>query len=507
MSRVCPRVCIAGTGSGVGKTSLSLGLVRALARRGQRVQTFKVGPDYLDPTYLTLASGRPCYNLDGWMTGHAYVRQLFARATADADVAIIEGVMGLFDGASPSSREGSTAEIAAWLAAPVLLVVNAHGVARSVAAMVKGYAEFDPEVRITGVIANHAGSDRHKRWMMEALGAAGLPPLAGSVPRGALPALPSRHLGLVSADPQNLPETVLDQLADACERHVNLDAVQQLATSTVSLLGNVPSHARSGTAAPYRPEPPSGSAPSESVCSDESETAPCTFVPRSSARPVRIGVARDEAFHFYYPDNLDILRACGASLVEFSPLRDQTLPEGLAGLYIGGGYPEVHAEQLSANVSMLEAIRDFAAAGHGLYAECGGLMYMGRTLQTVDGRIVPMANVLPIETAMLKQRKTLGYVTAVPADGSLLAPAATQAPVALRGHEFHYSEIRKDESASAGWRRACQITRRGQAVVEDEGYCKGAVFASYVHAHFASCPEAAAQFVSRCCALGEHHEE
>ena len=212
----CPAILIGGVSSGVGKTSLTLGIVRALVRRGLRVQTFKVGPDFLDPSYLKLASGRPCYNLDGWMTGREYVQQLFARVTADADIAIIEGVMGLFDGASPTSLEGSSAEIALWLDAPVLLVANAHGAARSLAAVVMGFTRFESGLRMAGVIANHAGSERHRKWLGESLAAAGLSPLVGAVPRDSLPTLQSRHLGLMTADSRTLPDQTVNQLADAC---------------------------------------------------------------------------------------------------------------------------------------------------------------------------------------------------------------------------------------------------------------------------------------------------
>ncbi len=230
MKAACPRLVIAGTGSGVGKTSLALGLTRRLARQGLRVQTFKVGPDFLDPTYLAMASGRTCYNLDGWMTSRDYVRQLFARATADADIAIIEGVMGMFDGASPNTLEGSTAEIAQWLDAPLLLVVNSHGAARSLAATVQGFARFEPGVRVAGVIANQGGSDRHRAWLAEALAGAAAPPLVGMLPRGSLPTLPSRHLGLVSAEQAGLSAGILDQLADACDQHLDVSAIVELAS-------------------------------------------------------------------------------------------------------------------------------------------------------------------------------------------------------------------------------------------------------------------------------------
>lgn len=467
MSRPCPRLCIAGTGSGVGKTSLTLGLVRALSRRGRRVQTFKVGPDFLDPTHLALASGRPCYNLDGWMTGQPYVQHLFHRTTQDADVAIIEGVMGLFDGASPSSREGSTAEIALWLKAPVVLVVNAHGVGRSVAAMVKGYAEFDSAIQLAGVIANHTGGDRHKGWIEESLRSAGLAPLVGAVPRDALPTLASRHLGLVTADSTTVSVAMLDQLADACERFIQIDPLLRLAES-------------------------------RAVKASEAEISEPHVPSRPPARPVRIGVARDEAFHFYYPDNLDLLRQCGAEIVEFSPLHDSRLPDRLDGLYLGGGYPELHAAELSRNRPMLDAVRGLAASGRCIYAECGGLMYLAWALTDLDGNRLPLAGVVPVETAMLKKRKALGYVEVTPTDGSLWTSGTGGNAAALRGHEFHYSTVTVDDSASEGWRPAYSVRRRRSEAAETEGYCKGSVVASYVHLHFASCPEAAGRFVNRC---------
>lgn len=227
-----PRLVIGGTHSGVGKTSVTLGLVRALARRGLRVQTYKVGPDYLDPTHLAQAAGRPCYNLDGWMMGREYVTGLFERTARHADVAVIEGVMGLFDGASPERLEGSTAEIAAWLQAPVLLVADARGMSRSLAALVQGYAGFEPRVRLAGVIANRCGSERHVAGLRRALEAAGAPPLLGAIARDAFPELPSRHLGLVTADPERADLTTLDALADTVEASVGLDALLALAVGT-----------------------------------------------------------------------------------------------------------------------------------------------------------------------------------------------------------------------------------------------------------------------------------
>jgi cobyrinic acid a,c-diamide synthase len=441
-----PRIVIAGTHSGVGKTSLTLGIVALLKRRGLRVQTFKVGPDYLDPTYLALASGRPCYNLDGWMMGEAYVRQLFARAIADADVAVVEGVMGLFDGADPASPQGSTAEIACWLGAPVLLVVDAHGLGRSVAAVVHGYSSFDPKLRVAGVFANRCGSERHAQWLEESLRGASLPPLLGSVQRGALPELPSRHLGLVTADPGNLPQDTLERLANAVESSIAIEKV-------------LPWKKVSGVAQ--------------------------SAEPRSGNR-VAVGIARDEAFHFYYPDNLEALEQAGCELVPFSPLRQETLPPGLHGLYFGGGYPEEHAAALAANGPMLSAIRRFAQ-DRAVYAECGGLMYLAQGIETVDGRRHPLLGLLPAWTRMRSRRQSLGYVEITLTRECLWGQPGER----LRGHEFHYSELVNDPD----WPTAYDLRYRRSDRVSHEGFQRGPLLASYTHLHFASRPGAVEQFV------------
>jgi len=447
-------VVIAGTQSGVGKTSVSLGLVRALVRRGLRVQTFKVGPDFLDPTYLALASGRSCYNLDIWMMGEEYVCELFARATADADVAVIEGVMGMYDGYDADSSDGSTAHVAAHLGAPVLLVCNTHGVARSLGATVKGFAEFEAAPGVAGVIANNCGSERHRQMLADALAGPGLPPLVGAVPCGALPELQSRHLGLVTASKTEVPDDMLDALADACESNVDLDAVLEIAR---------------GAARVEAPRRRSG----------------------SLLVKARIGIARDDAFHFYYADNLEALEERGCELVPFSPLSDSRLPQGLQALYIGGGYPEEHAGALSANRDMLLSVREFCRSGRPVYAECGGLMYLARHVETTDGGHYPMAGVLPFATRMLPRLRSLGYVEVTLTDDSLWGRKGSTA----RGHEFHYSEV--IGSAGDGWGEVyAKEFSRGRPAGRG-GYRKGNVLAGYVHLHFASRPEMVDCFVSK----------
>jgi len=450
----CPTLVIAGTHSGAGKTSFTLALARALTRRGRKTQTFKVGPDFLDPTYLALASGRPCYNLDGWMAGHDHCRRLFARTTTDADCALVEGVMGLFDGADAQSDDGSTAEIARMLDAPIVLVTNVHGMGRSLAALVKGYTTFRTDLRFTGVVANHCGSERHAALLSDSLQAAGLPPLLGAIPRGAFPELSSRHLGLVTADRGQLPESLLDVLADVLERNLSLETLfpKMLTKKTIG----------------------------------DPEFAP-------SPGRLRVGVARDAAFHFYYQDLFDALRTSGCEAVFFSPLDDRRLPEGLSGLYLGGGYPELHAERLAENGEMLAAIRAYADSGRPLYAECGGLMYLSRGIETA-GRFYPLAGVLPTRTRMLAGKKALGYVEVALTEDSLWGRRGD----VLRGHEFHYSELIDDPVSDPAWRKVYSLRRRRTEKVETEGYQNGAVLASYTHLHFASRPAAVAHFLEQC---------
>jgi cobyrinic acid a,c-diamide synthase len=410
------------------------------------VQTFKVGPDYLDPSYLALASGRPCYNLDGWMMGQAYVQRLFASATADADVAVIEGVMGLFDGADPASPEGSTAEIASWLGAPVLLVVDVHGMSRSLAALVHGFTTFDPQIWVAGIIANRCGSERHRQWLADALRAASLPPLIGAVQRGSLPELPRRHLGLVTASANAASSATLDRLADKIAQAIDLAQV-------------LPLSRRSRESRP--PALPTN-------------------------RRARLGIARDEAFHFYYPDNLCELERLGCELVPFSPIHDRALPEKVDGLYFGGGYPEEYAEALSANPSMLESIRAFARRGV-VYAECGGLMYLSEGIETLDGKKYPQLGLLPGWTRMRPRRQSLGYVEVTLSRDCLWGERGQS----LRGHEFHYSEL----VPVPGWESAYDVRYRRSDRVSREGFCCGPILASYTHLHFASRPGAAESFV------------
>ena len=450
MTRQIPMIVVAGTGSGVGKTSLTLGIVASLKRCGLRVQTFKAGPDYLDPTYLSRASGRPCYNLDGWMTCREYLEQLVAEKVQDADAAIVEGVMGLYDGANMTDSAGSTAEIARWLNAPVLLVVNAHGAARSVAAIVHGFATFQDAPLFAGVIANHTGSARHVEGIRQALAGMGLPPLIGAIPRNGLPPLPSRHLGLTTADNKTLTDATLSELADVSERNIAFDSILSLKWSP--------------QAAAVRPKQKT------------------TFV--------RVGIALDEAFHFYYRDNMELLERAGVTWVPFSPTNDKELPAGIDALWLGGGYPEEHAAALSGNHAMLCSVRKFISEGHPAYAECGGLMYLAECLSDREGKTWAMAGILPVKVRMLSRLKRLGYAAIASRETCLWGPAGAR----LRGHEFHYSEVEGD-SMPAGWRCAYDATYR-DGTTKQEGFWNGRILASYIHVHLGSSRTAADEFAA-----------
>ncbi len=450
-SRGFHALCVAGTHSGVGKTTLTLGLLAALRRRGLCVQPFKCGPDYIDPGHHTLAAGRPSRNLDTWIMGADAVQRAYARACMKADAAVVEGVMGLFDGASSSDDEGSTAHVCRLLAVPVILVVQAKAMARSIAALVHGFAAFAPEVRVAGVIANQVGSEGHASILRESLDAAGLPPLLGAVPACADWTLAERHLGLVTAAEGGDRAEWFARLADGIEQHVDIDRLLACCAAN---------------AAP------------DATFAKEPEVEPAPHAPS-----LRLGVARDEAFQFYYEDNLDMLRARGVELVPFSPLQDRALPAGLAGLYLGGGYPELHAAQLADNRGMRASILDFAESGKPVYAECGGFMYLCASLADVDGREWEMCGVFPVRTRMETRLRRLGYVEAETLADGLFGERGTR----IRGHEFHWSHVESGSADAAVFR--AHPARSDEAGAET-GLRRGRVWASYLHLHFASNPSA-----------------
>jgi len=423
------------------------------------------------------------------MAGPDHCRRLFAQAVADADCALVEGVMGLFDGADTRSDEGSTAQIARLLWAPVLLVANAHGMGRSFAALVKGFTGFEAGLAFSGIIANHCGSKSHASWLADSLRAEGLPPLLGAIPRGAFPELASRHLGLVTADGERLPIDLLDAFADTLERHLSPEALirQRPVPGDGSSTGKgTGRNALSG----------SGKGdPIQTTLFPEAEAGSTTPERRPAPlrHPVRIGVARDAAFHFYYADLFDELTTAGCELVFFSPLAESRLPRGLTGLYLGGGYPEIHAERLSANKKMLSALRAYADSGRPIYAECGGLICLSQGIEA-QGRFHPLTGILPARTKLLPAKKALGYVEVTLQADSLWGCRGDVA----RGHEFHYSELIDDPTDDPAWRKVYSVSRRRTATVEAEGFQRGAILASYMHLHLASRPAALARFIEQC---------
>ena len=494
-------IVVAGTHSGCGKTTAALALMAAFRRRGLTVQPIKAGPDFIDPGYHELVTGRAGQNLDGWMMGEAGVREVFARHGAGADVAVVEGVMGLFDGADGAGEDGSTAQLAKWLGAPVLLVVDARSMARSAAAVVAGFAGFDPGLRLAGVLFNRVGSARHRELLEQAMAAA-LPgvPVLGLLGRDEALALPSRHLGLVTAGDHGLGPEAVARLADWMLAGCTVGRVLALAAE---LEPQAPPEA---TAPPAGDAVGAGDGEAASAASAIDEAAPpapsSSFpaVSAASAPRVRIGVARDAAFCFYYHENLRQLEAAGAQLVFFSPLADAGLPPGLRGLYLGGGYPELHAARLAAGAPMRRAVRALAAAGAPVYAECGGFMYLMRALTDASGTEHPMCGVFPLRAAMAARRSALGYREVVTREAGILGPAWTM----LRGHEFHYSHIAdgpaqgaSDADADAP-RLLYRVRTRDGWTDQAEGFAVGNALGTYIHVHFASNPDAAPALVAAC---------
>ncbi|MEU0743217.1 cobyrinate a,c-diamide synthase [Streptomyces sp. NPDC006134] len=441
-----PRLVVAAPSSGSGKTTVATGLMAAFAARGLAVSPHKVGPDYIDPGYHALATGRAGRNLDAYLCGPELIAPLFAHGARGCDLAVVEGVMGLYDGAAGEGELASTAQVAKLLRAPVVLVVDASSQSRSVAALVHGFASWDPGVRIGGVILNKVGSDRHEALLREALDASGVPVL-GVLRRAPQVETPSRHLGLVPvAERRTAAVAAVAAMAAQVEAGCDLEALAALARGA----GALPCAAW---------EPP---------------------VVSGGTRPV-VAVAGGAAFTFSYAEHAELLTAAGAEVVPFDPLRDEALPEGTAGLVIGGGFPEVYAGELAANEPLREAVGELARSGAPVAAECAGLLYLCREL---DGR--PMCGVLDA-TARMSERLTLGYRDAVAVSGSVLAAAGTR----MRGHEFHRTVVEPGAGSAPAW--GVRAPRR-----RVEGFVQRGVHASYLHTHWASEPGVARRFVERC---------
>lgn len=474
-------VLVAGSASGVGKTTVALALMAAATRRGLVVQAFKGGPDFLDTGHHTRISGRVARNVDTWMLSAKANLDVVRGAAEGADFVVVEGMMGLFDGKSGDSNVGSSAEIAKLLGLPVILVLDAGKSARSLAAVVLGFELFDPETPIAGVILNRVGSERHYEMLLSAIQQRCKTPVLGWLARTPAIAIPERHLGLRAAEESGVSaEAEVDALAAFAEEHVDVAAVLGM----------------------------------------ECGLGFGTLAAKSKVRAkVRIGVARDKAFCFYYEDNLDLLRAAGAEIVLFSPLKDSGLPRDVDGLYLGGGYPELHAGVLSENAGMLAAVKAFAESGRPVYAECGGMMFLGEQVSGADGVGYPMAGVLPLRFEMTEKLVKFGYCTVELVRDCLIGDKGMR----VRGHSFHYSKVSDTTTAvcsasQTGTERqrdplptgtsgsllevdkeletAYDIEYSLSGRREEEGYSAGNVLASYVHLHFRVEPSIAGRLVA-----------
>ena len=450
MTELGPRVVIAGTHSGVGKTTIATGLMAALRSRGHSVASAKVGPDFIDPGYHSVATRRPGRNLDAWICGPESMYALAGRAGRGADILVIEGVMGLFDGsvdpvADGRLATGSTAELAMLLDAPVILVVDVSAMSASVAALVNGFAHHHPAVHVHGVILNRVGSDVHEMLLRESLKQTGID-VVGALRRDDALTWRDRHLGLVPvAEQPQLVASSVARLATLVAQSCDLDAIVAIARR-----------------APNR---------------DVGEPPMPAYI-----GPARIAVAGGAAFSFCYPDNIEALAAAGAEIVPFDPLHDAALPQHLDAVFVGGGFPEEHAAALAANVSLIADVRARIATGLTVWAECGGLLWLSRALRDREGVLHELVGAVPAEGVMTP-RLTLGYRTGIVAAASPLGRAG----LTLRGHEFHYSRLEPGGGA---------LALRSRFVQRDDGFASTRLIATYLHVHLGAAPQVAAAFVA-----------
>ncbi len=446
---VPPRLMISAPCGHSGKTIVSIGLCNAFRKRGLIVQPFKKGPDYIDPSWLSAAAGRICRNLDGFLMEEEVLCRSFFDASSEADLALIEGNMGLYDGIDEDGK-GSSAYLARLLRIPVVLVVNTARMTRSIAALVSGYQHFEPDTPVAGVILNNVSGARHEKKLINAVERHCRIPVLGAIPRDSSIAITERHLGLTPFKEIGAGEDQVERLSAKVEAHVNLDAILSVA--------------RAAEAYPVSVPPPERGRPAD----------------------VRIGVIFDRVFNFYYPENLEALARNGAELVFVNSLEDRRLPAA-DGLYIGGGFPELYLKELTANRFLMNDIASAVEEGLPVYAECAGLMYLSRGI-TMDGKLSRMAGIIPVEVELSKTPQGHGYVEAEVVSESPYFPVGTT----LRGHEFHHSRIVEAKNV----KRVLQI-RRGKGI---DGISDGIVYknlyAAYTHLHALGAPHWAQAFVS-----------
>lgn len=447
-------VILAGTHSGCGKTTIALGLMAACKALGFKVQPFKCGPDFIDAGLHRLITGLPSRNLDIWMCGEDYVRDCFHKYSEKADISIIEGVMGMYDG------NYSTASLAKLLKLPVILVVDAYGMAESAGALVKGYRDWGLEsgVNLKGIIFNRIGSEKHYLRLKNSIRDVDV---LGYLPRSLDFAIPHRHLGLTVAEENPIGDQAINKLGDVVLKHIDVRAIIDAAEIS-NENAKVEWDAKSLERADCQPQ------------------------------LKRIAVAYDKAFCFYYEDNLDMLRNACAEIVYFSPLLDFALPEGIDAVYLGGGYPELYARELSVNTNMLKAIRDWSGTGMPLYAECGGLMYLSKGIYDGENNFFEMSGVFPFDISIkLTRRAFLGYRETLLKEDCMVGYKSET----MRGHEFHYSEIR-DKNKTSVLTKVYSVRDNNGELLEDEGFSYKNTLASYIHLHFGSNINTANSFIN-----------
>ncbi|MCM2532705.1 cobyrinate a,c-diamide synthase [Neobacillus pocheonensis] len=445
------RLVIAGTGSGVGKTTLTIGLMSALRKKGYTVQGFKCGPDYIDPTYHTAVTGRVSRNIDSWMLNHEMVKEIVNRGSQDADISIMEGVMGFFDGKNPINNDGSTAELSIITKSPVVLVVNCASMARSAAAIVKGFQVFLDDTNIVAVIANRVGSEGHFKIVKTAIEQECGIPVLGYLKRDHAFAIPERHLGLIPSVERGELNPFFDQLGDLVLETVDVNALYELAKAPALEIKE-------------------------------------SLFKRREKEAVRIAIARDAAFNFYYQENLEILEAYGAELIEFSPLGGEILPDHVDGLYIGGGFPEEFAEELAQQTAVKRSIQSAIENGLPTLAECGGFMFLTEMIETTDEKKYEMVGSIPGKVKMQTKLAALGYREVTGEEGNFLFDGNLKA----KGHEFHYSTFHPKTEVQHAYKT------KGLRGLKQEGYMKGNLIAGYTHFHFGSCPEMVENWIKQC---------
>ncbi|HHT9110432.1 MAG TPA: cobyrinate a,c-diamide synthase [Candidatus Brocadiaceae bacterium] len=449
-----PRILIAGTHSGVGKTTITLGIMSALTEKGYKVQGFKAGPDYIDPSHHTAVTERPSRNLDTWLMSRDVCLELFERSAADSDISVIEGVMGLYDGSLDGSESGSTAHLAKILNVPIILVMDAKGMSRSAGAVVLGYMKFDEGVKISGVILNRVRSERHYISLKNSIEDTCKIPVLGYLPFQEDITLPERHLGLVPSIEQELSKSVYRKIGESLSATVDIERLIALAN-------------------------PANTLPSFQTT---------LFSGTKEKSHFRMAIAIDEAFNFYYHDNLDLLESYGAELTYFSPLYDKYLPADVNALYIGGGFPELHANVLAANTTMKESIRKAYKNGAIIYGECGGMMYLLEQLVDFNQKTHEMCGILKGKTQMENKRQGLGYITVQAEHDTILCKKGET----FRAHEFHWSSLHVPE----GTPYAYSISKYNENKSRPDGLYKDRVLASYTHIHFATNPNLVKHFLT-----------